>query len=343
MESLVKSGLKKQDTSWQGKKVLVTGVGGFVGSMLANALLVRNAKVIGLLRDKLPVSNLKIANIEDKITIVDGELENYLLLYRIIHEYEISYIFHLGAQTLVDLARNNPLSTFESNIKGTWNLLEAARQSNIIKGIVVASSDKAYGVNEKLPYDESFCLLPTFPYDISKACADLLARGYAKTYNLSVAVLRPTNIYGPGDINLSRVIPDTIFALLNGREPVIRSNGLPLRDFLYIDDVISAYLSIGQEVTTPQVSGEAFNVGTNMPIKIIELVEKIITVSGKTNIKPRIVGTGVPLGEIENQFSNSDKIYRVIKWVPTISLEDGLQKTWDWWKSNWNILKNISN
>ena len=341
MENLVVNSSVPDSTFWKGKKVLITGVGGFIGSNLAASLLEKGSYVTGLVRDKTPISNLKISGIDSKITIVWGELQDYNLMERVITKYKIEYIFHLGAQAIVALAQQSPVSTFESNIRGTWCLLEAARCIGGLKGIIVASSDKAYGKHKDLPYTEDFCLAPTFPYDISKACTDLIARGYSFSYELPVAVLRCANTYGEGDVNLSRIIPDTIYSLMNGQNPIIRSDGTPIRDYLYVDDAVLAYLSIARAITNSQIQGQAFNVGTNKPLSVNEVVEKLLKISGKTNLKPKILGKSIPHGEIDHQYLNSKKIDDLIGWEYKTPPEKGLQKTWDWWAKNWDLLKGL--
>jgi len=329
------------DAFWKGKSVLVTGVEGFIGSNLANSLLEKGAKVAGLIKEKLPVSNMKISGIDTKISKVYGVVENYPLIQKALREHKVEYIFHLAAQAIVGLAYESPLPTFESNIKGTWCILEAARVSKGIKGVVVASSDKAYGSHKKLPYREEFSLSPIYPYEISKACIDLIARGYYHSYRLPVVVLRAANTYGPGDINLSRIIPETVHALLEDKEPIIRSDGTPLRDFLFIDDSISAYLTAARKISRPGMQGEAFNVGTKEPVQIIDLVKSIIKISKKTKIKPKIVGKSVPIGEIDRQYLDSQKFYKATGWKYKTPLDQGLQKTWGWWVRNWDSLKDI--
>ena len=341
MEKMVKEleiGFQK---FWFDKNVLITGVAGFIGSHLAASLLKFNANVVGLIRDKLPVSYFKILDIESKITTVQGKLEDIAFLERIISQYKIDYIFHLGAQAIVSFANQLPLPTFVSNIEGTWCLLDAVRRLGCVKGVVVASSDKAYGQHSSLPYREDFPLNPSFPYDISKACADLISRGYNSTYGLPITVLRCANTYGPGDLNLSRIIPDTIQNLLFDRNPIIRSDGKSIRDFLYIDDAVRAYLLLGMSVAKPNVQGQAFNAGTNLPMAVLNVVEKLIKISAKNRCKSTILGKSTPQGEIDCQYLDSTKIYKAVGWQFTTSIDEGLRITWDWWVSNWNILKEL--
>lgn len=341
MENLVVDSSMIDDIFWKGKKILITGAGGFIGSNLAISLLEKGSCVVGLIKDKIPISNLQISGVDSKITIVFGELQNCNLLEEVISKYEIEFIFHLGAQSIIQLAHKCPVSTFESNIQGTWCLLEVARRIGSLKGIIVASSDKAYGKHRNLPYTEDFCLSPTFPYDISKACTDLIARGYSFSYGLPVAVLRCANTYGEGDTNLSRIIPGTIYSLLSEKAPLIRSDGTPMRDYLYIEDAISAYLSVGKRISDMQVHGQAFNVGTNKPYSVSEVVEILIKISGKNKLKPKIIGKSIPPGEIDHQCLSSKKIYGVVGWECKTQLEKGLQKTWNWWVKNWDFLKGL--
>ena len=339
MEKIINDSNVKLVKFWQGKRVLITGITGFIGSNLALSLLDKGAHVTGLVRDKVSKSNFQISGIEPKITIVNGELENLALLERIIVKYEIEYIFHLGAQSIVNLANRSPVSTFEANIQGTWYVLEAARRMGGVQGIVVAGSYTSYGKHETLPYKENFCLLSTSPYDISKACADLISRGYSHTYGLSVAVLRCSNTYGPGDLNSSRIIPDTIKGLLQDRDPIIRSDGTPVRDYLYIEDAINAYLLVAMTIKDPKIQGQVFNVGTNQPVSVLEVVEKLIKISGKSKLSPKIIGKGILHGEIDCRYLDSKKISDALGWSCKTKIDNGLKLTWDWWVSNWNILK----
>ncbi|MBU2560310.1 GDP-mannose 4,6-dehydratase, partial [archaeon] len=259
--------------------------------------------------------------------IVSGDITDLATVERIFNEYEVNTCFHLAAQALVGVANRSPLSTFESNIKGTWNVLEAARNSKTFEGMVVASSDKAYGEHENLPYTEEFCLNALHPYDASKACADILARTYFNTYGLSVAVTRCANIYGGGDLNFSRIIPDTIQSILSDKPPIIRSDGTPVRDYMYIADAVGAYLTLAEKLG--KVKGEAFNFGTNSPIGVSELVDKIIKISGKTHLRPIIKGEAK--GEINMQYLKSEKAANLLGWKPKYSLEEGLKETIAWY------------
>lgn len=318
------------DLFWKDLPVLVTGITGFVGSSLAARLVGLKARVVGLVRDDVAGSNFHQLGLEQAITVVHGSLEHYPLLARTVNEYAIEVVYHLGAQTIVGTANRSPLSTFKSNIEGTWNLLEACRAHPGIRAVVVASSDKAYGTHKDLPYGEDFLLNPEYPYDVSKACADLLARSYFRTYGLPVVITRFANIYGPGDLNFSRIIPDTIQSVLQGKSPVIRSDGTPERDYLYIDDVTDLYLLLAERIE--ETKGEVFNAGHNKPISVLDLVNTILRLSGQTHLHPAIRGKGNPHGEIERQYLDVSKIRRVMGWEPKVPLEEGLKQTIDWYE-----------
>jgi len=284
------------------------------------------------LRDEVPNSPLEYFGARAKLRgIVKGNLTDYSAVERAFNEYEIEACFHLAAQAIVGIANRSPLSTFESNIKGTWNVLEAARNSEVLKKLIIASSDKAYGEHERLPYKEDYCLNALHPYDASKACADILARTYYNTYDLPVCVARCANIYGGGDLNFSRLVPDTIRAVLESKNPRIRSDGTPVRDYLYIKDVVSAYLTLGEKLE--KVKGEAFNFGSNAPISVLELVTKILEFSSSKGLRPIIKGKGKPKGEIDRQYLSSEKAEKLLGWMPKYELEKGLKETLEWYKS----------
>jgi len=313
---------------WRGKLVFVTGVTGFVGSSLTAKLLELGAKVVGLIPDEPRFSNFYLIRLDKKITIVRGHLESHRTLQRVIQKYKFDVVYHLGAQAIVGKANSDPVPTFQTNIRGTWNLLEACRPHNNIKAIVIASSDKAYGTHKILPYKEHYPLQPEHPYDTSKACADLIAQTYYKFYGLPVVITRFANIYGPGDLNFSRIIPDTIRSVLNGKYPVIRSDGTPERDFLYINDVVDLYLLLAEKIKLTK--GEILNAGHNKPIRILDLVKTIIRLAGKKNLRPRIQGKGKLRGEIDRQWLNAKKVKRLLGWSPNVMLKQGLQKTIEW-------------
>jgi CDP-glucose 4,6-dehydratase len=315
---------------WKNKNVFITGATGFLGSWTANRLVEEGASVVILIRDWVSQSNLVLSTMLDKVAAVHGELEDYFVLERAFNEYEIDTCLHLGAQTIVGTANRSPLSTFEANIKGTWNVLEAARTSKLLRRIVVASSDKAYGSQEVLPYTEEMELKAFYPYDVSKACSDLLAISYFHTYGLPVAITRCGNFYGGGDLNFNRIVPGTIRSLCFDESPVIRSDGTYVRDYIYIEDAVDAYLTLARMLDHEEVRGEAFNFGTEQPIRVSDLVNKIIKLSGKNHLKPTILGSGK--NEIIEQYLSSAKAKRMLGWESRYPLEEGLQKTYHWYE-----------
>jgi CDP-glucose 4,6-dehydratase len=319
---------------WKRVPVLVTGAQGFVGAWLAERLLDEGARVVTLLRDVEPEARFHTDGIAERCIQVRGDLTDYEDLTRALNEHSVRAVFHLAAQTIVGTANRSPLSTFETNIRGTYTLLEACRGigvvGNPIERIVVASSDKAYGSHDELPYKEDFPLQPLFPYDVSKAATDMIARSYAATYAMPVAVTRLANIYGGGDANVSRIVPDTIASLRDGKQPVIRSDGSPERDYLYIEDAVDAYLAIAESLDDRANWGRAWNAGTGQPVAVRDLVAKLIEVSGKS-LEADIQGEGTPPGEIDRQFLASDAIRSELGWQPRWSLDDGLAATWRWY------------
>lgn len=316
----------------KGVSVLVTGAQGFVGSWLAERLLTEGARVVTLLRDVEPESRFHTDGIADRCVHVRADLVDYESLVRALNEHDVRHVFHLAAQTIVGTANRSPLSTFEANIRGSYSLLEACRAVGTVERIVVASSDKAYGQHEELPYREDFALKPTFPYDVSKACTDLIARSYAATYGMPVAVTRLANVYGGGDVNWSRIVPDTARALAEGRSPVIRSDGSPERDYMYVEDAVSAYLAVADSLARGELWGRAWNAGTGQPVAVRELVDRLIAASGK-DAQPHVQGTGTPHGEIDRQFLDSSAMHDELGWTASWSLDDGLRASWDWYSA----------
>ena len=318
------------DEFWKSRNVFITGCTGLLGSWLTKALVERGANVTGLIRDLVPKSNLNWSGFNDKINIVRGEMENYFLLERTINEYEIDTVFHLAAQTIVPIANRNPLSTFESNIKGTWNILEACRRSALVKRIVVASSDKAYGGQEKLPYNENTSLEGRHPYDVSKSCADLLCRAYFETYGLLVCITRCGNFYGGGDLNFNRIIPGTIRCILNNERPIIRSDGTLIRDYFYIEDAVGAYLLLAEKIEELNMQGEAFNFSNEIQVTVLELVNKVIKLM-ESNLKPKILSKAA--NEIKHQYLSANKAKKMLGWKPKYTLEEGLVRTVGWYRT----------
>jgi CDP-glucose 4,6-dehydratase len=314
---------------WKEKNVFITGADGFIGSWIAKELVEKEANVTILTRDLKKESGYKLLGLEKNLNIVQGNLTDYLVLERVLNEYSIDTCFHLAAQALVQIASKSPLSTFESNIRGTYNLLEACRNTTIER-VVVASSDKAYGVQKKLPYTEDSPLLGFYPYDASKVCTDILARSYFISYGLPVAVTRCANVYGGGDLNFSRIVPDAIRCVLEGKTFLIRSDGTPERDYMYIKDAVSAYLTLAENLHTKKVEGHAFNFGSGKPISVLDLFRLIAKKCGKPDAKFKILGQA--RNEIDRQWLVIDKAKKILGWEPKWSLEAGLTETIKWYK-----------
>ena len=318
---------------WKRRNVFVTGATGFVGSNLTKYLVERDARVVCLQRDETQPNSLDLLGLRDRVTVVRGELEDLGLLTRILNEYEIDAVFHLAAQAIVGAANRSPISTFETNIRGTYMLLEACRVNPTVKRVVVASSDKAYGSNPTLPYLEDFPLQGIFPYDVSKSCTDLISRSFAATYGLPIIVTRSANIYGPADVNLSRIIPGTIVSVLKNEDPIIRSDGTPIREFVYVADVCSAYLMLAERAD--EFRGEAFNIGTNESINILELTNNIIELAGKSDIvKPNVLLKDKIRHEIDAQYLSAEKLKQRAGWWAHVSLDEGLRRSIKWYNQN---------
>jgi CDP-glucose 4,6-dehydratase len=319
-------------SAWKNKVIFITGANGFLGGHLVKRALSYKAKVIVLIKEDIPFSLFKIEKLGGKCKIYKGDLTNGKLIKSIFRNNKIDVCFHLAAQTIVGVANNSPEATLKTNIEGTWNILEAAREFGV-KSMVVASSDKAYGEHKKLPYKEDAPLIALHPYDASKSCADILSRAYASTYKISIVVTRCANIYGPGDSNFSRIVPGTCRSLIKGENPVIRSDGSPLRDYIFIEDIVDAYFILAKSLLDRKISfGEAFNFGVDSPISVIRLVKMIIGISGKTALAPDILGKGKMKGEIDRQYLSSLKAKRILGWSPKYSLKKGLEITYQWYK-----------
>jgi CDP-glucose 4,6-dehydratase len=313
-------------------RALVTGARGFAGSWLAKALLDSGAEVSSLDRGGAAPSGLELLGIANDVNDVTGNLREAELVRSLLREGSIDNVFHLAAQAIVADANASPVPTFETNVEGTWVVLEACRAAGI-EVVVVASSDKAYGSHEELPYTEDSALQPVYPYDVSKAAADLIARSYWHTYGLPVAVTRLANIYGGGDRNFSRLIPEAVTAVLDGRRPVIRSDGSPERDFLHVEDAASAYLTIAAALADGRGAGEAFNAGWGRPTPVREVVDAICEL-GPGESEPDYRGSGNPQGEIARQYLDSSKIRAEIGWEPEIELREGIRRTLGWYRSH---------
>jgi CDP-glucose 4,6-dehydratase len=315
---------------WRDKNVLVTGANGFLGSWVSKRLVEEGAHVICFIRDTIPKSFFNLSGTVDRVTIARGTLEDYLSLERVLNEFEVDFCFHLAAQAIVGIAERFPLSTFDSNIRGTWNVLEAGRRQGRFLGLVIASSDKVYGEKEKLPYTEQDNLRGLNPYDVSKVCADLLAQSYFHAYGISLGIARSGNFYGPGDLNFSRVVPGTIRSLVSNEDPVIRSDGTYLRDYFYVEDAAEALLILGTNVAKGGVKGEAFNFGTETPTQVIDVVNQLINLSGKKHLKPVILNQAEH--EIKAQYLSCRKARDLLGWRHKTDLREGLAKSYSWYE-----------
>jgi CDP-glucose 4,6-dehydratase len=318
------------------RSTFVTGAYGLLGSHLVKALLERGDRVTVLRRDRPPASALSLLGLEERVAVVEGDICNPAVLDRALGEYEVDTVFHLAAQTIVGTANRAPAATFDANIRGTWTVMEAVRAHGVAR-TVVASSDKAYGSHDTLPYREDFALQPKFPYDVSKAATDLVARSYWHTFGVPVAVTRFANLYGPADLNFSRLVPEMVQAIVLGRRPVIRSDGSPERDFLFADDAALAYIAIADALDGDGAAGEAFNAGGGQPVAVGDVVRLLCKLSG-TDVEPDFQGAGTPKGEIDRQYVDTAKIRRVCGWEPQVTLEDGLSRTLAWYREHPEIL-----
>jgi len=290
-------------------------------------LLAQNEEVVALSRSDLRGSRFDTEGFRERCVLVEAELGS---LGPALADHRPHTVFHLGAQTQVGEANRSPLSTWETNVRGTYLLLEAVRESGAGTRVVVASSDKAYGAHDELPYREDFALQASYPYDASKAAADVIARSYGMTYEMPVAVTRLANVYGPGDVNWARIVPDTARALMRGERPVIRSDGTPERDYIYVEDAVDAYLAVAGSLEDRAHYGRAWNAGSGEPLSVIEIVTRLIEVSGR-RVTPDVRGAGVPHGEIDRQYLDASAIRRELGWAPRWDLERGLRATWEWY------------
>jgi CDP-glucose 4,6-dehydratase len=314
------------------RRVLVTGAYGLLGGWLTGALVEGGARVTVVRRDEQPRSALVLTGLEASVDVVHGDICTEGLVERALAEYEVDTVFHLAAQTIVPTANRSPVSTFETNIRGTWTLLEACRRHGAER-VVVASSDKAYGPHDELPYREDYALRAVYPYDVSKAATDLIARCYWHTWGLPVAVTRFANLYGGGDVNGSRLVPEAVAAALAGRAPVVRSDGSPERDFLYVEDAVAAYLAIAAALGRGEGRGEAFNAGGGRPHRVLDVVRLICRLAG-TEIEPDVRGEGTPAGEIDRQWVDATKLRELTGWEPSVALEEGLRRTIAWYRAH---------
>jgi CDP-glucose 4,6-dehydratase len=315
---------------WQDQPVLVTGATGLVGGWLVRRLLRAGAKVVCLVRDQVPHAELILSRLVDEVVLVSGDVCDLSLLERALGEHEIHSVFHLAAQTIVGIANRNPISTFESNIRGTWCLLEACRRSPLVRQIIVASSDKAYGDQPVLPYDEGTPLQGKHPYDVSKSCADLIAQTYAVTYGLPVCVTRCGNFYGGGDLNFNRIVPGTIRSVLRKQRPVIRSDGQSVRDYFYVEDGAAAYMHLAEGLAKDRnLTGEAFNFSNELQVTVLDLVERILRVMG-SDLHSEVRNEAS--NEIRHQYLSAAKARERLNWSPHFDLDTGLRRTVAWYR-----------
>jgi CDP-glucose 4,6-dehydratase len=315
---------------WRDRNVFVTGATGLLGSWLVSELVEQGAHVTALVRDGVPFSLLYASGLDEKIFSVHGNVEDYATVERTLAEYEIEVIFHLAAQTQVLIANRSPVSTFESNIRGTYMLLEACRHHPLLKAVVVASSDKAYGDAAALPYDETTALRGVHPYDVSKSCADLIAHSYAASFGVPVCITRCGNLYGGGDLNFARIVPGTIRAVHQNQAPVIRSDGTLRRDYFYVRDAVLAYMLLAEKVLTEGKRGEAYNFSSDVPLSVLEITEHVLRLMGRADLRPVILGEN--RGEIKDQWLSAQKARAELDWTPQFTLDEGLRETIEWYR-----------
>lgn len=316
---------------WNDRRVLVTGATGMIGAWLVKDLIAAGADVTALVLDADPRSELYRSGDINHCTVVNGALEHYATVERAINANEIDTVFHLGAQAIVGVAHRSPLPTFEANVQGTWNILEVARvHPQLVRRVVIASSDKAYGAPSRLPYTEDMPLEGRHPYEVSKSAADLIAQSYFHTYGVPVGIARCGNVFGGGDLNWSRIVPDTIRKVLRGERPVVRSDGQYVRDFFYVKDCSRAYLRLAEHLHEPSVCGEGFNFSHEMPMTVLTLVQIMLRLMDASDVTPDV--RNVAAGEIHSQHLSAEKARRLLDWRPEFDLESGLRETIDWYR-----------
>ncbi len=317
---------------WTDRPVFVTGATGLLGSHLTRELVERGAEVVCLVRDAVARSHFYKLGLDHQVTIVRGQLEDYPLLERVINEYECEAVFHLGAQTIVGTANRNPLATFEANVRGSYNLLEACRRNAAkVKRVVVASSDKAYGAQPTLPYDEDAPLAGRFPYDCSKSCTDLITQSYHQAFGVPACVTRCGNLYGAGDLNWNRLVPGTIRSALRGERPLVRSDGTFVRDYFYVEDAVAAYLELAENMERPEIVGQAFNFSDDQPLSVVQMVGVILAACGRPDLEPVILGAAS--NEIPAQFLSSAKAHRLLgDWKPRFGMREALPRAIAWYR-----------
>jgi CDP-glucose 4,6-dehydratase len=314
---------------WMDRPTFVTGATGLVGGWLVSRLVAAGANVVCLVRDWVPKSTLLRTDLMSAVSLVRGDVRDQAVLERALGEYEIDTVIHLAAQTIVPIANRNPVSTFETNVGGTWALLEACRRTPMIRQVVVASSDKAYGDSKVLPYSEEAPLLGRFPYDVSKSCGDLIAQSYATTYGLPVAITRCGNFYGGGDLNWNRIVPGTVRSVLRGQRPVVRSDGKFIRDYFYVEDGAAAYMLLAERLAEcRRFTGEAFNFSNELQLSVLELTERILQLMG-SDLEPIVLNEAN--NEIRHQYLSAAKAREELNWSPLFSLDEGLRRTITWY------------
>ena len=316
---------------WRDRNVLVTGATGLLGSWLVEALLARGGHVVAIVRDGVPRSRLVAERVIERVDVARGDVTDYPFVERVLGEYEIECVFHLAAQTIVGIANRAPLSTFDTNVRGTWTVLEACRRQPTVRRVVVASSDKAYGDHDVLPYDETSPLVGRHPYDVSKSAADLIAQAYWASFGLPVVITRCGNLFGGGDLNWNRIVPGTIRSILRGERPVIRSDGRLTRDYLYVEDAVDAYLLAAEALDEDEaLAGQGLNVSYEQPQTVVEIVERILTILGRPDLRPDVRNDAS--NEIHDQYLSAQRARKLLGWAPRIALDEGLARTVAWYR-----------
>lgn len=320
--------MTSQNEEWESRSVLVTGATGMVGSALVSRLVAEGARVVALVPDIDPQSEFYRSRIDRHVSVVNGRLEDFIAVERAVVGHDVDTIFHLGAQTIVSTAYHSPRATFETNVQGTWNVLDAARlHPSLVQRVMIASSDKAYGESPELPYLETMRLEGSYPYEVSKSMTDLVTRSYALTYGVPAVIARCGNIYGPGDLNWSRIVPGTFRSILLGTQPVLRSDGTFLRDYLHVDDVVTAYLRLSDAAESHK--GQGFNFSNESPLSVMDIYSACCEAAGMYELEPRILGRAI--GEIRDQYLDASKARRELGWESTVDLAVGLRTTFSWY------------